>query len=197
MGPRTTVDQTQFAKLVDITPRHVSRLIASGVLVKARDDSGKELRNRLELADNIKRYCHYLRGQAKLDDASESRYVMLRNQKMGADAETAVLKLRLFKNTLHRGEDVEFHITNMLTAFRARILAVPSRTARLLVGQKKFQVIYDLLMQEVELALKELTEYDPEQYAAASRAFLEAQGADESQVKRNGETEESPEDRAA
>jgi len=191
------VDGNQFAKLVDISYTHVKRLTAKGVLVHGKKEDGSELRNRYELADNIKRYCHYLREQAKLDDVSESKYVMLRNKKMGAESEMSVLKLMLFKNTLHRGEDVEFHVTNMLTGFRARVLAIPSRTARLLVGQTKFQTIYDLLMQEIELALKELVEYDPKQFEAASRAFLEAQGADESQVKKNGTSEESAEDRAA
>jgi phage terminase Nu1 subunit (DNA packaging protein) len=192
MNRVTTVDQTQFAKLVGITPRHIQRLTASGVLTKARDEDGKELRGRYELAKNILAYCNYLREQAKLDDTSESKWVMLRNKKMAADAELSELTLKVRQGVLHRAEDVEFHVTNMLTAFKSRVLAIPSRVSRLLVGQTKFQVIYDLIMTEIELCLRELMAYDSTQFNAHSQAFLASQGADQSVLddgEKNGEKE--------
>ena len=176
----TTVDRTQFSKLVGITPRHVNRLESDGVLVRARNEDGKELRGRYELAANILAYCNYLRSQAKLDDMSESKYIQLRNRKMAADSEQSELKLAIFKNTLHRSDDVEFWVTSMLTAFKSRVLAIPSRIARLLIGQTKFQVIYDIIMTEIELCLRELVAYDPAAFAARSKAFLYEQGVEPS-----------------
>jgi phage terminase Nu1 subunit (DNA packaging protein) len=178
MARVTTVDTTQFAKLVGITPRHVNRLTADGVLVKARDEQGRELRNRFELAHNILAYCNYLRTKARLDDVSENKYHQLRNEKMGAENQMVQLKLLVMKGKLHRSEDVEFHITNQLTHFKARVLAIPSKIARLLVGQTKFQVIYDIIMSEIELVLREFTGYDPRMFRQQSEAFLASEGAD-------------------
>jgi hypothetical protein len=69
------------------------------------------------------------------------------------------------------------------------VLAIPSRVARQLVGQNKFQVVYDLLMAEIELALRELVAYDPAQFAQQSAAYLEAQGADDQGL--NGEVDQT------
>jgi phage terminase Nu1 subunit (DNA packaging protein) len=174
----TSVDTNQLARLFDVTPRHIQRLTADGVLQRARDVDGTELRGRYELLLNVRAYVKYLRTQARLDDASESKYVQLRNQKMAAEAEQAELRLKLFKNTLHRAEDVEFTMTNMLTAFKSRILAIPSRVTRSLIGQRKFQVIYEILYQEIELALQELAGYDAAKFAQQSEAYLVSVGAD-------------------
>jgi phage terminase Nu1 subunit (DNA packaging protein) len=176
--PATTIDKSQLAKLLDITPRHIQRLTADGVLERARDVDGKELIGRYELIVNVRAYVRYLRTQARLDDASESKYAMLRNQKMAAESERAELELALFKNKLHRSEDVEFILTNMLTAMKAHLLSIPSRMTRLLVGQTKFQVIYELLSAEIHRALLELSQYNPAMFGAQNRAYLASQGAD-------------------
>jgi phage terminase Nu1 subunit (DNA packaging protein) len=186
MAKATTVDQSQLAKLLDITPRHVRRLVADGVLTRARDIDGKELYGRYELVASVRAYIQYLRFQARLDDASESKYVMLRNSKMAAESETAELKLAIFKSTLHRADDVEFIMTNMFTAMKQRLLAVPARTTRLVVGQTNFQVIYDLITGEIELALRELSDYNPSMFARQNSAYLSSQGADPDRLNGNG-----------
>jgi hypothetical protein len=46
------------------------------------------------------------------------------------------------------------------TAIKARLLAIPSRTARLVVGKSDFQEIYDLQMAEnVKWALNDSTDF--------------------------------------
>jgi hypothetical protein len=114
---------------------------------------------------------------------------MLRNRRMESESEMSDLRLKLFKNTLHRADDVEFILTNMLTAFKARVLAIPSRVSRQLIGQTKFQVVYDLLMAEIELALREMVAYDHTQFAQQREAYLEAQGADDSGLNGEGEND--------
>jgi hypothetical protein len=190
----TTIDQTQLAKLLDLTPRHIRRLVGDGVLQRARDVDGKELFQRYELVHNVRAYIQYLRTQARLDDASQSKWVLLRNQKMEADSETAVLKLNLFKNTLHRADDVEFILTNMFTALKSRLLAIPSRVTRLLIGQTSFQVIYDLVYGEIELALRELSAPTPQLFARQNVAYLASQGADPSSITGDGNGAENGDD---
>jgi len=143
---------------------------------------------------NVIAYIQYLRFQARLDDASESKYVMLRNQRMAAESETAELKLAIFKKKLHRDDDVEFILTNMLTAMKSRLLAVPARTTRLVLGQTNFQVIYDLIMSEIELALRELADYSPAMFARQNSAYLASQGADLDSINGNGSDDDSEDD---
>lgn len=178
MAKPLTIDKGQLAQLLDITPRHVGRLTADGVLTRARDVDGKELLGRYELIANVRSYIKYLRMQARLDDASESKYIMLRNQRMGADAETATLKLAIFKSELHKADDVEFILTTMFTAMKSRLLAIPSRVTRLVIGQTTFQVIYDLIYSEIELALRELADYKPQMFRQQNTEYLASQGAD-------------------
>src|ERR1700756_4029116 len=99
--PSTTVNTGQLSSLLNITERHIQRLVVDGVLKRAVDDDGKELRGRFELVYNVRAYCHYLREQARLDDASESMYIRLRNQKMAAEAERAAMGVQILKGKLH------------------------------------------------------------------------------------------------
>jgi phage terminase Nu1 subunit (DNA packaging protein) len=193
MAAPTTIDKNQLAKLLDVTPRHIQRLTGDGILARARDVDGKELVGRYELVYNVRAYIQYLRTQARLDDASESKYVMLRNQKMAADSEMTELKLALFKNTLHRADDVEFILTNIFTAIKSRLLSIPARVTRLVLGQTNFQVIYDLIYAEIELVLRELAEPSPTMFARQNTAYLTSQGADPT-VLDNGSGEEDDED---
>jgi phage terminase Nu1 subunit (DNA packaging protein) len=194
MARRTTLDGTQLAQWFDITPRHVQRLTADGILMRARDEDGHELRGRYEVAYNVRAYVIYLRGLAKMDDASESRYAHLRNEKMAAESQLSQIRLNEAKGLIHRSSDVEFVLSNMITAIKSRLLAIPARTARLLVGLTSFQKIYELISTEIELALNELSSYSPSMFFAQNDVYLVKQGADPSTLtSSNGETDEAQE----
>jgi len=68
-------------------------------------------------------------------------------------------------------------MTNMLTATESRLLAIPSRVTRLLIGQTEFQKICDLIYGEIEMALKELSDYDPQKFEEANEEYLAWIGA--------------------
>ena len=185
MATQNLLDTTQLAKLLDITPRWVMKLTNDGILTRARDADGEELRGRYNILA-VRDYCRYLRSVAKLDDASEARHSALRNEKLAAESELTQLRLLEVKGELHNAQDVEFIMNNMLTYFKQRVLAIPSRVARLCVG-KKFKEIYDLLMTEIELALRELSGYDRSRFAAQRQEYLESQGVDMESL--NGESD--------
>lgn len=176
--PANTIIVTDLAKLLDVTPRTVQQLTTEGILQRARDENGEEIKGRYNLL-SIRDYCRYLRSLARLDDASESLKTVLQNRKIGAEAEMAELRLRQFKGLLHDASDVEFVLTNMLTFFKQRVLAIPARISRLLIGKTKFQEIYDLLMGEIVGCLKELSGYNPEMFAQRTAARLAEQGVTE------------------
>jgi hypothetical protein len=81
------------------------------------------------------------------------------------------------KGELHDARDVEFIMNNMLTYFKQRVLSIPSRVARLCVG-KTFREIFDLLMVEIELCLRELSSYDKSRFAAQRQKYFAEQGID-------------------
>jgi len=181
MARVATLDTTQLAKLLDITPRHVRNLVAAGVLERARDEEGKELQGRYAMVQNNVAYIRYLRKQSKLDNTSETAYQSARNAKITAEARTAQLKLGVMENRLHMAEDVEWSITTMITAARSRLLAIPSRCARLLIGAtkgKEFQEIFDLLMSEIRSCLKELSGYNAMHFASKIDKRVKELGGD-------------------
>jgi phage terminase Nu1 subunit (DNA packaging protein) len=183
--PSHNIGITKLAKLCDITPRQVQVLTAEGVLHRATDDDGKELRGKYpELA--IRDYVRHVRSQGKLDDASETEHSALKNRELRARAEMSELRLRQFKGELHEAGDVEFVMTNMLTFFKQRVLAIPSRISRLLVGKQKFQEIYDLISTEIATCLRELSGYDPSAFAQQAAARLAQEGVDLTNL--NGKT---------
>jgi phage terminase Nu1 subunit (DNA packaging protein) len=192
---RTTVlDTTSLAKLFLITPPHVRKLTGRGVLQRARDMDGKELMGRYELVTNLHAYIKYLRDLAKLDDASESEYQRLRNARMRSESEMASIKLREVKGQVLTTADVEFVMTNLITATKNHMLSIPSRITRLLIGLTSFQAIYDLLYAELEMALTELARWQVGMFRAQNTAYLAANGADPTLLAdtggTNGDTEE-------
>ena len=56
---------------------------------------------------------------------------------MTAEAQGAELRLRRDSKEYHLAEDVEFVMTQMLTALRQRMLAIPSRLAPYLLGKTR------------------------------------------------------------
>src|SRR6516164_3142568 len=170
------IDTSQLAKLVDTSPRWEQKLTNDGILNRARDADGAELRGRYNLLA-VRDYCRYLKSLARLDDASEARHQALRNEKLAAKTEMAHMNLAERKGELHDARDVEFIMNNMLTYFKQRVLSIPSRVARLCVG-KPFREIFDLLMIEIELCLRELSGYDRARFAAQRQKYLENRGID-------------------
>src|SRR5215475_10031307 len=94
MAKALTVDQTQLAKFLDITPRHVRQLRTDGVLTRARDVDGKELIGRYDLLQNNIAYIRYLRQQNKIDDSGEMEIRLLKSRRMMAEAGMAELRFK-------------------------------------------------------------------------------------------------------
>jgi hypothetical protein len=169
-----TLDITTVAKLIKLQPRQVQQLTAEGVLHRARDADGTEIRGRYHMVECVHGYIDYLRARTPIEGSSEHEYDKLRTRRMAFESEMAELKLNLLKGTLHRGEDVEFCVTTQITACRSRLLAIPSRVSRLLIGKRSFKEIYNLIYGEIELALRELTGYDAKKFSAKTIEYVES-----------------------
>jgi phage terminase Nu1 subunit (DNA packaging protein) len=171
-----TVERTYptevIAKALRLTPRRVRQLTAEGVFIRARDpETGEFLRGRYDLFPTLHAYIRFLRD-GKLEDPDESNYVRARTRRMITEARLAELRYQTAVGKLHRCENVEFVFTQIFTGIRAKLLAIPSRTARLLIGKTDFGEIVSVLQAEVELALTELVAIDRSMFQSATEQYL-------------------------
>lgn len=186
---RATINTTQLARLILITPRHVNRLVADGVLTRAVDDDGKELRGRFEMVANVQAYIRHILARTQHDEPGESVYSRLRNDRMRDEGEMTRLRLLEIKGKLHRADDVEFAVTSMITACRSRLLAIPSRITTRLIGKRSFKEIYRIIYDEIVLALRELSGYEAKKFRRSSDQFLAQNGAGSHENENESETE--------
>ena len=165
-----------------MSERQVQRLANEGILRLATDTAGKSIRGRYILGDAVAGYVKHLR-ESVADNPEAKLYQSARTRRMDALAQKEELDLKLRKGQLHHADDVAFVMTNMMTFFRQRVLAIPSRTARLLVGKTNFREVHDLIKGEIYGCLNELSGYDAkafDQQAAARLAkHLAKRGVDE------------------
>lgn len=90
-----------------------------------------------------------------------SDYDVARTRKMMAEAEIAEIELQKAQKLLVRSEDVEKVWSSILFAVRAKLLAIPSKSAPILALETDVAVIKDILDNVVAEALAELAGYDP------------------------------------
>jgi phage terminase Nu1 subunit (DNA packaging protein) len=86
-----------------------------------------------------------------------------------AQADKTELEVREYRGELHRAEDVEDVWTEMLSNFRARILAVPTKLAPQILGIEDLKEMQKALKDAVYEALQELSEYDPDRISERAR----------------------------
>jgi len=161
-----------IAKLFNLTERRIQQLTKEGVIQQAAQ-------GRYELAPTIQGYIKYLQerafGRGNTDSDLQKEKILLTR----ANRQKAELEVQVMRGELHRSEDVRRVMNDMLGAFRARCLAIPTRAAPKLIDQKDIAVIQDILKAEVYEALAELSEYDPEVFYQHSKDTLVLGGGEE------------------
>lgn len=76
--------------------------------------------------------------------------------------EITKIKLRILRKEVHEARDVEEFLNGMLLNFRARLLAVPTKCAPLVLNKKDVNDIINILNSEMIETLSALSEYDPD-----------------------------------
>jgi phage terminase Nu1 subunit (DNA packaging protein) len=177
MIPEQTVDTATVARFLLLSPHRVRQLTAEGILEKAHDEKNAEpLRGRFNLLRTVNSYIRYLRSKLAGRAGTVDEYTLARARRMSALADIEQLRLKRIHGKLHRAEDVEFLLTQMITACRQRVLAIPSRCAPYLAGKTNVGEIAEAIRVEVYDALRELSEYDPRKFEAANEEYLASIG---------------------
>jgi phage terminase Nu1 subunit (DNA packaging protein) len=158
------VTTAEISEIFGLSDRRVQQLVKEGALVKVS-------RGKYDLKASVQRYIEYIKEQAQKTeeelDLTKEKTLLTR-----ANRQKVELELQIMRGELHRSEDVRRVMNDMLGAFRARILAIPSKVAPRLIAQTNAAVIQNIVRNEVYEALQELSEYDPHMFYAHSKDKL-------------------------
>lgn len=141
------VDSKTIAALFDMTPRRVQQLTKEGVITAVKEGNA----NRYDLLPTIQRYIRYLTAKANGREPSKK------------DSE--------IEGTMHRSEDVEAVMTDLVYNIRSMLVALPGRLAVDVTGAATPAEASEIIRTEVYKILTELAgyKYDPEVYARRVR----------------------------
>lgn len=154
----TIVNSVTLGSIWGVTDRRVRQLKDEGVISEVT-------RGKYDLAECTRRYCNFLR-QAADANANQKEIKLNYDQEHALHEkikrEKAELQLQVMKGELHRSEDVELVMTDMLTRVKTKLLGLPSKMAQMVAGMKDSVKIQGLLQRQVEEALNELSDYQPD-----------------------------------
>ncbi|WP_305142490.1 hypothetical protein [Geobacillus thermoleovorans] len=171
-GKTIVVSTSEIAEIFGLSDRRIRQLEKEEALVKIS-------RGKYDLKASVQRYIMFIKEQAEKTeeelDLTKEKTLLTR-----ANRQKVELELQIMRGELHRSEDVRRVMNDMLSAFRARVLAIPSKTAPRLLAQTDLAVVQDIIKKEVYEALQELSEYDPHVFYAQSKDKL-AIGMDETE----------------
>ena len=125
------VDSKTIAALFDMTPRRVQQLTKDGVIAAVKEGNA----NRYDLLPTIQRYIRYLTAKAngrepsKKDSEIEGRRLEAEADLKRSKADIAALQLSELEGTMHRSEDVEAVMTDLVYNIRSMLVALPGRLA--------------------------------------------------------------------
>lgn len=149
-----TVNQKELAECLGVSPRNI-RDISRDFGIFEKNESGK-----YELSTCVKEYIEY-----KLDlDSSRAKGLNLEVLKARHEEikiQMSLEKLREYKAETHRSEDVEEFLSNMLVSFKNKLSTLPSKLAMEIMGETDTNVAIKKVEEEIDIALNELSGYDP------------------------------------
>lgn len=148
------VNQKELAACLGITSRRVRQLREEGLFQFA--PGGK----RYPLEKCVKEYIEF-----KIDEET-GRKRSLEKERVSAEHEEikkqiSEIKLKRLKREMHRADDVELFLTDMLLHFKQKLTLLPPKIAIGVIGESDINVVIKKIEGGVKDALSELAEYDP------------------------------------
>lgn len=137
----------------------VRQLAGEGIFIRAS-------KGRYLLFESLQNYIKTLKVQKDVQSAEAENDVDYKTERAKLEQVKRIqaeLKLALMKGELHKSNDVERIMTDMLARIRSRFLQMPSKMAPLL-AEKETGEIKKMLSNEVRDILEELKEYDPKDF---------------------------------
>jgi len=170
-----TVSAKTLGEVCGIGDRMVRHLADEGIF--ARNSHGKYL-----LMKSVKNYILTVKAsnagrhvESNLDEALDLETE--RAKHVHVKRIISEIQLSLIQGKVHKAEDVERVITDMMERFKSKLEAMPSKLAKKLENKGKAD-IQRILFNEVRSALKELSEYNPADYYSDEHIDVEEDAVD-------------------
>lgn len=148
-----------MANRLDVSERTIAEMLNAGVVVLARDRWGNSIPARYDLAKSTVAYIRKLRterGSNANKSPEQLEFERVRNQKAAAQAEQEELKLAQIRGEMHTTASILAVVGPQHVAFRRKMLAIPTKTARVLAAESDYLRVQKILTGEVKEALGEL-----------------------------------------
>lgn len=167
-----TVSASVLGNILSVKDRRIRQMAVEGIMVRAA-------KGRYKLVESLKNYILTLKLAAEGVTTEDLDEINIEEEKAlheRAKRQILELKLRTMKGELHKAEDVEAVMMDMLVSFKTRVMNIPSKVAPILENRDTIY-IKNYLTKEVIEVLNELKEYDPK--AFYSDEYIEEDGEDE------------------
>lgn len=157
-----------IAKLFGVTERRVQQLAQEGIIPAAQKRPYK-----FDLLPTVQAYIKYLSDKANGKEQKSADNVQAEADKLRAEADLkrskadmADMQLQELEGKMHRSEDVEAVMNDLVYTIRSMIMALPGRLAMDVVQAQTASEASALIRSECNKVLNELAEYkyDPEVY---------------------------------
>lgn len=157
-----------IAKLFGVTDRRVQQLAKDGVIPAASVRPYK-----FDLLPTVQAYIRYLSDKANGKESKSADTVQAEADKLRAEADLkqskakiAEMQLKELEGKMHRSEDVEDVMNDLVYTVRSMIMALPGRLAMDIVQTSNANEASALIRSECYKILNELAgyKYDPEVY---------------------------------
>lgn len=154
-------DVENIAKALNITVRRVQQLVQEGVL-------SKTARGKYNLTECVRNYDNYLKQLGQTSQADEYQLDPEANSDLNkeklrltkAKADKAELEMKILEGEYISVNNVEFEWSNLLIAFRSKMLAIPVKFAPRLINITSAATIQRMLEDEIYAGLLELSKYN-------------------------------------
>lgn len=144
------VADTDLAAMFNMTTRWVRQRAEEGVIVRIG-------RNRYALGDSVQALIAYQTGGDLGEEINKARL-----RKLNADATRAELELAKERGEVAPVEEFERAWTNQCQMIQANMRRIPQRAVTQLIGETNERRFKEVLLTEIDLALRSAAEVNPE-----------------------------------
>lgn len=169
---KSLVGSTMISYYFGMTTKNVQLLAQKGIIPSEKING----HYKFDLDGTIKTYIRYLSDKANGREAAKKETAVGRKEEAEADlkrskADIEALKLKELEGKMHRSEDVELVITNLVYLIRSMLIALPGRLAVDVAPVQTAAEASVIIRNEVYKILEELSkfQYDPEEFARMVR----------------------------
>jgi len=156
-----TVNSATLEKVIGVSDRRIRQLAEENIIIRAA-------KGRYKFVESVTNYILTLKVQADANNAeSLDGEIDLEEEKAiheRVKRHISELKLQTMRGELHKSEDVERVMMDMLASVRAKLLSMPTKLAPILVSRNDIDFVRNTINREVMEALNELKDYNPKEF---------------------------------